>query len=384
MAFGLDVKLLTKLMSQILRLMFKFYKTSLYLFVLGIFFSCGNDDGYISTTDDGPLPISPVIFDIEQVPYPTLSEYNFFEGDLKSLNPVYGVLPYDLNSPLFSDYAHKKRFLWMPNDVKATYVDDYSALDFPTGSVLIKNFYYENIQPDNNTKILETRLMYKKDDGWHFAKYVWNDEQTDAVFTNDGSFVDLTWTEGGQTKTTNYRIPSQAECFTCHNKFGTPLPIGPKPQNLNKNYLYEEGSRNQLDKWINQGYLDSDIPQTIDSTVDWSDPSKGIEMRVRSYLDINCAHCHSEESYCEYRPMRFAYHENDNDTNKGVCVDPETQIPPYNKIVSPGNSTQSIIHFRLSTTEEQYRMPLLGRTIKHDEGVRLIEEWINSLTTECN
>ncbi|MCK7589430.1 hypothetical protein M0G43_02470 [Subsaxibacter sp. CAU 1640] len=341
--------------------------------------SCNSgDDSYVEE------PSSPVNFELNEVPYDSLSKYGFFNGQLKDLEPAVGVLPYDLNSSLFSDYAHKKRFVWMPNDVKATYDNDYSPLNFPTGAVLIKNFYYENIQPSNTTKILETRLMYKKDDGWHFAKYVWNEEQTEATFTNAGSFVNLTWIEGNQTKTTNYRIPSQAECFTCHNKFGTPLPIGPKPQNLNRNYSYTEGARNQLSKWISEGYLDANIPQSIASTVAWNDESQPLEMRVRSYLDINCGHCHSEESYCEYRPMRFAFHENSDDTNKGICVDPETQIAPYTKIIVPHNSDLSLLHFRISTTEEQYRMPLLGRTIKHDEGVRLIEEWINSLTNECN
>ncbi len=348
---------------------------------------CPNNDSTLCETETVTITLtsnSTVIFDLNEVPYTTLSEYHFFEGALKDLNPVNGVLPYDLNSPLFSDYAHKKRFVWMPFNVAASYVNDYSPLNFPTGSVLIKNFYYENILPNLNSKILETRLMYKKEDGWHFAKYVWNDEQTEATFSNEGSFVNLSWLEGNQTKTTNYRIPSQAECFTCHNKFGTPLPIGPKPQNLNKNYNYTDETSNQLSKWISLGYLENNLPPSIVSTVDWADESQPLDTRVRSYLDINCAHCHSEQSYCEYRPMRFAFNENDDDTNIGICVTPDTQVAPYTKIIVPNNIGLSLLHFRISTTQEQYRMPLLGRTIKHEEGVRLIEQWINSLTSQCN
>ena len=86
------------------------------------------------------LSNSVVNFDFNSVPYETLSEYNFFQGNLKDLDPTFGVIPYDLNSPLFSDYAHKKRFIWMPQNTKATYVNDYSALNFPSGTVLIKNF----------------------------------------------------------------------------------------------------------------------------------------------------------------------------------------------------------------------------------------------------
>src|SRR5690606_33827515 len=104
----------------------------------------------------------------------------------------------------------------------ANYVDDYSPLDFPSGAVLIKTFYYDNVLPNLDQKILETRLMYKTDDGWEFAEYVWNEAQTEAHFTTAGSFVELQWMENDQTNAVNYRIPSESECFTCHNKFGTP------------------------------------------------------------------------------------------------------------------------------------------------------------------
>lgn len=340
--------------------------------------SCATEDVTVTVT-----PESQVVYIPEEMPYQTLSEYNFFEGELKNLEPVPSVLPYDLSSTLFTDYAHKKRFVWMPDGTTASYNSDHTPLDFPVGGMLIKNFYYDNVQPGNTTRIIETRLMFMTEDGWDFANYVWNDEQTEATFTNNGSFIGLDWIENGITNSVNYRIPSRNECFSCHNKFGTPLPIGPKPQNLNKQYNYIEGAFNQLNKWIEVGYLENNLPSTIVSTVNWEDDSLDLEIRVRSYLDINCAHCHSEESYCEYRPLRLAFNENGDDVNKGVCVTPDTQISPYTHIISSGQVDKSLLHFRISSTEEQYRMPLLGRTLKHAEGVRLIEEWINSLDGEC-
>jgi len=347
---------------------------------------CNNLDPISCSTEDVSVTVIPqqeVVYNPDEMPYQTLSEYNFFEGELKDLEPIPSVLPYDLNSPLFSDYAHKKRFVWMPEGTTASYNSDHTPLDFPVGGMLIKNFFYENVQPENTTRIVETRLMFMTDDGWDFAKYVWNDEQTEATFADNGSFIDIDWIEDGTTKSVNYRIPSRNECFSCHNKFGTPLPIGPKPQNLNKTYNYADGASNQLSKWIDFGYLEDNMPATILSTVNWEDDSYPLELRVRSYLDINCAHCHSEESYCEYRPLRLAFNENGDDVNKGVCVTPDTQISPYTHIISSGKVDKSLLHFRISSTEEQYRMPLLGRTLQHAEGVRLIEEWINSLEGEC-
>ena len=316
----------------------------------------------------------------EDTPHQTLSEYNLFEGNLRELNPSFGVIPYDLISPLFSDYAKKKRFIWMPNGVSANYIEDISPIRFPEGTFLIKNFYYNSIQPNNTTRILETRIMFKTSDGWDFANYLWNDDQSEAFFSNEGDLVDLTWLQGETIKSTTYRIPSRAECFTCHNQSDSPTPIGLKPQNINKNYNYSTGIENQIRKLIDVGYLNSDIPGNINSTVGWDDDSQPLELRVRSYLDINCAHCHSDNGYCNYRPMRFAYGLTDNRENIGVCVEPETQFIPNSDIVKPNDTDLSILYFRLSTTDESFRMPLLGRTINHDEGIELIEEWINSLT----
>ncbi|MFD2551457.1 SO2930 family diheme c-type cytochrome [Bizionia sediminis] len=331
------------------------------------------------------LPPTPVVYNPEALPYPKLSDYNFFKGELKNLEPVSGVVPYDLNSPLFSDYAHKKRFVWMPNGTKATYNSDFTPLDFPVGAFLIKSFYYDNVLPNNATKIIETRLMYFTESGWEFAKYIWNEEQTDATFSNEGAVVNINWSEAGTTKSVDYRVPSRAECFTCHNKFGTPIPIGPKPQNLNKNYTYADGTANQLQKWAESGYLDPNYPGSINSTVAWDDTLEPLELRARSYIDINCAHCHSEESYCEYRPMRFAFNETELDSNLGICVEPDTNIgSAYTHIISPGNPSASVAFFRMSSVEEQYRMPIIGRTLQHTEGVALIEDWINSLTNRCD
>ncbi len=353
---------------------------NIYFVALIILTSCNSD----TTTFVEPIEESPVVFNLEEVPYNSLSEYNFFEGDLKNLQPVYGVLPYDLNSTLFSDYAQKKRFVWMPKNTNASYVNDYSTLNFPTGAVLIKNFYYHNVQPENVTKIVETRIMIKKETNWIFANYVWNQEQTEAILTTQGSTVAINWIKEGNNVSVNYRIPSHAECFTCHNKFDTPVPIGPKPQNLYKNYTYSDGEKNQLVAWQELGYLNANYPSNIDHTVSWKDPSQPLNLRARSYIDINCAHCHSEESYCEYRPMRFAFQDNSNLENMGVCVEPDTNLNEnLTHIIKPNHPEKSVVYFRISATEEQYRMPLLGRTLQHREGVKLIEDWINTLNNIC-
>jgi len=365
--------------------MIKNYTSSiLILFMYLGFYSCSKEENYENIPSQEEQD-SPVVFNIESVPYQTLSEYNFFSENLKDLEPVFGVLPYELNSSLFSDYAKKKRFIWIPSNVKASYVNDFSPFNFPVGTVLIKNFYFENIQPNNTTKIIETRLMIKKANQWQFAEYVWNDEQTEATLTSQGSTVAIEWIDDNdELKTVNYHIPGGAECFTCHNKFGTPVPIGPKPQNIYRDLQYADGVKNQLEKWASFGYLDSNYPSNIETTVNWKDENEPLDLRVRSYIDINCAHCHSEESYCEYRPMRFAFNENSDLVNMGVCVTPDTNVDDaLTHIIVPNNPSASVVFFRMNSTLEQYRMPLLGRTLKHTEGIRLVEEWIDSITEPC-
>ena len=348
------------------------------------------------------VPISPVVVDLTLVPYPVLSDYHFFEGAMKDQIPALNVLPYKPASSLFSDYAHKKRFVWMPLGVSATYNSDSTTLELPVGAALIKTFYYDNVQnviPVGATRIVETRIMIRKATGWIFANYVWNAAQTEAYYDLAGSFTPITWIdENNVEKSANYRIPSEAQCVVCHKKreiinnvmVETYVPIGIKPQNLNYGYTYSSTARNQLSKWIEQGYLQNNFtfPTIANSTIDYEDTSRSIELRARSYVDINCAHCHQDNRHCDYRPMRFAFTETaNNPTNMGVCVETQDMqdFPSaLSKIVTPGDINRSMMYYRLNTTDEAIRMPLHGRTLIHDEAIILIQAWINSLPGQCN
>lgn len=361
-----------------------FYPTIFFIALL--LFSCSSDsEVYV----EEPILESPVNFDINSVPYQTLSEYNFFEGDMKNLSPVYGVLPYELITSLFTDYALKKRFIWMPADQKANYVSDGDIFNFPVGTVIIKNFYYNNMLPDNTTKILETRLMIKMPSEWIFAEYIWNDEQTEAYYDMEGRNIPIQWIQNGEQMSVNYRVPSQAECMMCHKTFGDAVPIGPKPQNINSIFNYADGAENQMQKWEDMGYLDSNYPSDIATTVKWNDPSIPLELRMRSYFDSNCAHCHTSGGHCDYRPIRLAYNESSDPANMGVCVVPDEDITFWvegdpTHIVVPGDVEKSVLYHRMNTTEDAIKMPLIGRKLIHTEAVDLVTEWINSLNGTCN
>lgn len=365
-------------------------KYSLYLW-LGILFlalaACEKDEDpeeVIPPTDNS------VQMDLDALPYDNLSGYKFFIGDMKELEPNDRVLYYEPITPLFSDYAHKKRFIWMPVGTQATYSSDGQILDFPDGTVMVKVFYYDHVEPDDSRRIVETRLLYKKGGLWEFAEYVWNDEQTEAIYDPVGSYTDISFTDdNGVARDIQYRVPSMNgnECLTCHKKNSLPIPIGPKPQNLNMSMDYGNGMINQLEKWADMGYLDPSYPADIQTVVDWTDPSESVVDRVRAYIDMNCAHCHAEGSHCDYRPMRFAYSETETDENLGICVSPDEVIPGQEQllyIIARGNTARSMLSYRINATDEAVRMPLLGRSIVHDEAVALIDSWIESLDPECN
>ena len=326
-----------------------------------------------------------VSVDLTTVPYTKLSDYRFFTGELKNQTPAEKVIPYEPASGLFTDYAHKKRFIWMPSGTQATYNGDHSVLELPVGAALIKTFYYDNVQPSNTTRIIETRIMIRKSSGWIFANYVWNTEQTEAYLDMNGSFTNVSWLQNGTPKSTSYRIPNQTECHTCHKLNDQPIPIGIKPQNLNIDYPYSGGTQNQLQKLIAVGYLQNNLPGNIVSTVNYMDQTKSVDERFRSYVDINCAHCHAENKHCSYRPMRLAYSETSDPINLGLCVEPDEEIGggAYVYIIKPNDKNRSMMHYRLGSIVPSERMPLLGRTIVHDEGLQLLEEWISWKQT-CN
>jgi hypothetical protein len=150
-------------------------------------------------TEPTPLPTG-VSVDLSTVPYQKLSEYRFFKGQMKDQVPEDGVIPYQLASSLFTDYALKKRFVWLPSGLKGTYIADNKIIELPVGAALIKTFYYDNVQPSGVTKILETRIMIKKSTGWIFAEYVWNEEQTEATLQMDGSNIPISWNQNGTIK----------------------------------------------------------------------------------------------------------------------------------------------------------------------------------------
>ncbi len=315
-----------------------------------------------------------VRLDISQKPFDQLSRYRFFTGEMKNLQPAGRVLPYDLNSPLFSDYAEKSRFLWMPEGTSASYRED-RVFDFPAGAVLIKNFFYEN-EENNDRQIVETRLLVNRENGWDALTYVWNEAQTEAYLTLTGDMKEMTYNHQPFT----YLVPNRNQCKSCHSYDGQMMPNGPKAHQLNKTFNYPDGTFNQLDKWAATGYLTGYQPSgKTPFAAQWDNPPTGsLHERAMSYLDSNCGHCHNPHGPANTSGLNLVYNEPPGISmgiNKAPVATGKGSGGRRYSIV-PGQPEESILVYRMESTDPGAMMPELGRQLVHAEGVALIREWI--------
>lgn len=310
-----------------------------------------------------------------------LSDYGFFKGKLASLNPVDGIFHYELSTPLFTDYAIKDRFIVLPAGKSIKYTEE-GALDFPDSSIIIKNFAYTNAAHEK--VMIETRLLVKdpKDKKWKVMNYLWNKEQTEAVKHITGARIPITLLdETGKKYFTNYQVPNTNDCKRCHIKDGTLIPIGPKARNLN--FTLTGQTVNQLSKWVAKGKL-SGLPELskVHQLPVWTDKKHySLEQRARAYLDVNCAHCHTKGGDA-YNTGLFLDYQETNADHLGMRKAPVSAgggAGGMDYDVVPGVPEQSILLYRMNSTEPGTAMPELARTIIHKEGVELIKEWIRSL-----
>ncbi|MDP3854439.1 SO2930 family diheme c-type cytochrome [Phenylobacterium sp.] len=327
----------------------------------------------------------PVALDalLAEAPAQTLDAYRLFV-DEGARAPNGRVTPYALNTPLFSDYAEKFRFVFLPPGKAATYTAA-GAFEFPVGATLVKTFAYpaDLRRPKEKIRFLETRLLIRKADGWAALAYVWNDEQTLATLKRAGARLDVGFIDtAGRTRRVDYAVPNVNQCKECHAVAGEISPLGPKARNLNGAFAYAAGRENQLAHWSRTGMLTgAPAPAKAPRTAVWDDVAAPLAARAEAYLDANCAHCHNARGMA---------------SNSGLFLDVEETRPAARGVgkrpvaagrgsgglevsIAPGDPAASILLHRMKSTEPGVMMPELSRSLVHDEGVALIAAYIASL-----
>ncbi|MGL6043664.1 MAG: SO2930 family diheme c-type cytochrome, partial [Sandaracinobacteroides sp.] len=342
-----------------------------------------------------------------------LSEWGLVVASGNRLQLAAEAVPYDLNTPLFSDYAKKLRTVWVPKGTQAKY-DANNVFQFPVGTVITKTFYYRKaagsgpdadrvLQDDDRApqllkvgsdlsgvKLMETRLLVRRAAGWVALPYVWNDEQTDAVLQRTGDVKRLQLVKDGKAGPEfAYVVPNTNQCAGCHatNSVSRQIePIGPKARHLNKAFDYADGSQNQISAWVAKGMLtDVPAPAAIARNAAWMDAEASLDSRARAYLDINCSHCHSVKGAGNTSGLTL---EPDAPQGRslGVCKLPiAAGAGTGNRAfdIVPGEPDKSIFMYRLASTDPGSMMPEVGRSTSHAEGVALIREWIAQMDGDC-
>ncbi|HOY04362.1 MAG TPA: SO2930 family diheme c-type cytochrome [Saprospiraceae bacterium] len=312
-----------------------------------------------------------------------LSEYGFFSGDPKALQPADQVFAYEVNAPLFSDYAEKARFIYLPAGTKMTYREN-GAFDFPDGTAIIKNFYYftDAAHPDQGRRIIETRLLLKEPKGWKALAYIWNAEQTDALLEVAGATMPVSWNmASGKKQDLQYVVPNLNQCKGCHSYDGQFTPIGVSAKQLNMSLPEQE---NQLLALQKLGRLDlpaSFDPLSAGHLTDYRKRENNLEQSARSYLDANCAHCHNPHGPASTSGM-FLEVQEINPERLGIGKPPVAAGRGSGNLkygIVPGKPSESILLYRMEHTDPGIRMPELGRQMVHEEGVALIKSWIKNM-----
>lgn len=344
-----------------------------------------------------------------------LSGYQLFEDSDNPLSKPNGNgMPYVVTTLLFSNYASKARVMYIPPGKKATYHKD-QPFTFPVGTIIAKTFYFHTDLRDETSKpkLIETRLIIHRKDGWIGLPYVWNANKTDAALMKYGARVEPSVTGlNGETRSIPYDVPTQDQCAKCHkghsgeNNYS---PIGPKARYLNYKYTYPDGkTENQLVHMTKLGLLKGApanpaknaprAPRAFDvfkpaSKVDFSKKSKPwVDSHARAYLDANCGYCHRKNGLAGYTGVYFLdnarNHEKLDINWYGLCHKPTSAGRGQGKLlydIVAGKPDKSIVMYRIDNGYGTLKnptgvlMPPISRSVIDKVGVKLVRQWIKNL-----
>ncbi|HZF01301.1 MAG TPA: PQQ-dependent sugar dehydrogenase [Methylomirabilota bacterium] len=314
-------------------------------------------------------------------PIPKLLSQTGAFADLKDLMPQDFLIPYSVNSPLWSDGAIKSRWIALPQNSKIHFWPN-GEWQFPAGTVFMKNFSLpiDDTNP-NNLRRLETRLLVRDADGTVYgASYKWRADNSDADLVNVGITEPVEIKTATGTRIQNWFFPGRQDCLTCHTPQSGGV-LGVKTRQLNGDFKYPNGvTDNQLRAWSHAGLFDVTLTDReisrFEKLVSVTDTRASLELRARSYLDANCAQCHRPGVVEAFFDARFDTPlKNQNLINGPVA----NQFGlPGAKVIVPGDTNRAILFRRMSLTGN-LQMPPLAKNVVDEKAAAVLAEWIQSL-----
>ena len=279
--------------------------------------------------------------------------------------PIGTAIAYEVAAPFWSDSATKTRYFALPDNQQISVSEDGDFI-FPSGSVVIKNFIIDD-------ELVETRLLKQHSEGnWQGYSYEWDKQAGDAFLVSGRKQVDL----GSQ----QWVFPSQGQCFECHTD-AAGIVLGPEAMQLDFSYLYSSTLRmaNQLETLHAIAAVDQ-LAQSDLVLVNPDDESVSLNDRARSYLHTNCSGCHRPEGPTNV-DLDFRRATSFNEMNLcNVSVKNDDLDITGAKRMVPGDPERSVFLQRMMRRDEQ-SMPPLGSLIVDQDGVSIITEWVQSLST---
>jgi uncharacterized repeat protein (TIGR03806 family) len=321
------------------------------------------------------------------IPYETLSEYAFFTGALAQLDPAPRVLPYSVNAALWSDGAQKNRFIVLPEGEQATF-DEGENWGLPPGTIVIKTFSFpeDQRQPEGARRVIETRLLIRDDtttEGWTAHTYLWNDAQTEATRLVAGRQVSIDFTDqDGFPQTQTYLVPNTNQCSNCHSRDDVIHALGITTPQMNRSVTIEGVTRNQLEWLAEKGVFDAPLPPPQDLAA-LPDPLGNAPLvdRARAYLHANCSHCHRPGGGGGSSGLVLLESEQ-TPTKYGVCkgsVAAGSGTGSHLFDIVPGHPEESIMTFRMSSTDPEIKMPEVPNLLPDPQGIDLVTQWIAAM-----
>ena len=352
--------------------------------------SSNNPAGKIYTLESSaPNPEPPAL----------LSQTGAF-ADLPSLTPAPFLLPYSVNSPLWSDRALKTRWIALPNDglhdspaEQISYRQNDNWI-FPAGTVLVKHFELPVDERDPSlTTRLETRFIVCLSDGGKYGvTYRWRLDGSDADLISNRETADYQITQtDGTAINQRWQFPGRSDCLSCHNSTAGQA-LGVRTHQLNGSFCYPDSRivANQLETWNELQMLDRpllrwEIGSSLRSTP-LHDGTVPLEHRVRSYLDSNCAHCHRPGALGPGFDARLTVPLHSQKLlNEALRSDLEGRFdldPSHENDgqLIPGDPGLSAVYFRLAHPQPSpAAMPPLAKNLVDREALHALAIWIRGL-----
>ncbi len=372
------------------------------------------EDGGFHTLEARPATTEPA------TPFPRkLSDTGLFQSVAGHV-PHPGLIPYSVNSPLWSDGTHKERFIALVGADARIDASPGRGWNFPNGTVLVKSFALETRAGDPaSRRWIETRLMSRQDNEWVGYSYMWNEDQTDAELVGPAGLdhdytiaapaapgtaaagttaatgtatagtaatgTAATGTAAANAATTalqtqRWHFPSRAECMVCHSRAAN-YTLGLSTAQMNRAHAYGDVTMNQLEALEAWGLLKdklakpaADLPRLTDPR----DATASLELRARSYLHANCAFCHVEAGGGNAQ-FQIEHH---------VAADQLKLLderPVHHtfgiadaRLVAPGAPERSVL-FRRISQRGTGQMPPLSSNLVDPHAVQLLRDWIASM-----